>query len=263
MERWSRRLCEDDWMLLPGSGWEPVGVGESETEVYRRGSVYAKVCGAAGVEELAAERDRVSWLSGTAVPGATVVDWISGPDGAALLTSAVDGVAGSELPWSPKLVDSLAAAVRAFHELPVADCPFERRLEDVLRQVEDVVRRGAVNPDFLTDEWRLVGPSELLGRLQASAPGVRDLGVRDLVVCHGDACLPNFLFDPETLEWTGAIDVGHLGVADRYADLALTAAQIEDEWSVDPVDFLSSYGVGSGDRERLTFYRLLDSMSWG
>lgn len=245
-------------MLLPGSGWEPVLAGESDTDVFRRGPVYAKVSAAAGIPELAAERDRVEWLAGTAIPGAVVVDWIESEAGAALLISAVPGVTGRELPWSPKRVDSLAAAIRAFHELPVADCPFERRLEDVLRQVEDVVRRGAVNPDFLTDEWRLVEPSELLARLHASVPAVRDL-----VVCHGDACLGNFLFDPETLEWTGAIDVGHLGVADRYADLALTTAQVEHRWSVDPVDFLTSYGIDSGDGERLTFYRLLDSMSWG
>lgn len=236
--------------MLPGSGWEPVTVGESDTEVFRRGAVYAKQCGPAGVRELADERDRVAWLAGTAIPGASVVDWIEGPSGAVLFTSAVPGVAGSELPWSPRLVESLASAVRAFHDWPVESCPFERRLEDV-------VRRGAVNPNFLTDEWRLVAPEELLAQLRASIPEKLEL-----VVCHGDACLPNFLFDPETLEWTGAIDVGRLGVADRYADLALAVAQVEDEWSADPADFLAAYDI-SADWERLVFYRLLDSMSWG
>jgi streptomycin 3"-kinase len=238
-----------------------VTVGESDTEVFRRGSVFAKCCGPAGVQELRAERDRVEWLAGTAIPGATVVDWVESTAGAALLTSAVPGVAASELPWSPKLVDSLAATIRAFHELPPQSCPFERRLDDVVSQVESVVRRGAVNPDFLTDEWRLVPPEELLARLHASLPGIRaDL---DLVVCHGDACLPNFLFDPATLECTGAIDVGRLGLADRYSDLALATAQVEDEWSADPTDFLAGYGVTAADPRRLTFYRLLDSLSWG
>ncbi len=246
---------------LPGSDWEPVTVGESDTEVYRRDSVYAKCCGPAGVEELAVERDRLKWLAGTSIPGATLVDWWEGPEGAALLTSAVPGVAASELPWSPELVRSFAGALRAFHELPVESCPFERRLDDVLSQVEDVVRRGAVNPAFLTDAWRQIPPEELLAQLRSEVPEI--LGKLEPVVCHGDACLPNFLFDPDTLEWTGAIDVGRLGIADRYADLALAVAQIEDEWSADPEDFLSNYGVGSGDRQRLTFYRLLDSMSWG
>ncbi len=247
-------------MLLPGSGWEPVGIGESATDVFRRGAVYAKCCEPAGVGELLAERDRVEWLSGTSIPGAAVLDWIEGDEGAALLTSAVPGVAASELPWSEKLVDSFALAVRALHELPLESCPFERRLSDVVAQAEDVVRRGAVNPDFLTDEWRLVEPSELLARLHAELPSV--LQQADLVVCHGDACLPNFLFDPDTLECTGAIDVGRLGIADRYADLALVKAQLLDEWSVDAGGFFAAYGLPP-DPQRLAFYHLLDPLTWG
>ena len=83
------------------------------------------------------------------------------------------------------------------------------------------------------------------------------------MVCHGDACLPNFLADPETLEITGMIDVGRLGVADRHLDLALATRSIADT-SLNP-----SYGPAAADallaaygREvdpwRLDFYRLLD-----
>lgn len=248
-------------MLLPGGEWEPVNAGESATEVFRRGLVYAKTCGPAGVSELLAERDRVEWLAGTSVPGTRVLDWIEGAEGAALLTSAIPGVAAGDLPWSEKLVASFAAALRAVHELPVESCPFERRLLEVVGQAEDVVRRGAVNPDFLTDESRLVAPEELLARVHAALPVVQaSLGP---VVCHGDACLPNFFFDPDTLEWTGAIDVGRLGIADRYADLALAKAQLEDEWSVDAGAFFAAYGCPEPDAERLDFYLLLDPLTWG
>jgi streptomycin 3"-kinase len=85
----------------------------------------------------------------------------------------------------------------------------------------------------------------------------------DLVVCHGDACLPNFLFDPETLELTGVIDVGRLGVADRYADLALVRAQLDDVWSVDAAGFFAAYGLAELDAQRLDFYLLLDPLTWG
>jgi streptomycin 3"-kinase len=247
--------------FLRSAGWEPVLVGESATDVFRRGEVYAKRCLPAGVAELRDERDRVEWLAATGLPGAKVVDWIEWSDGsAALLTTAVPGVIGTELAPSRRTADNLAAMVRALHEIPLADCPFERRLEDVISQAEDVVLRGAVNPDFLTAEWRLIPPERLLADLYAELAEVQ--AKADLVVGHGDACLPNFLFDPDTLECTGMIDVGRLGIADRYADLALLKAQLEDEWSVDASDFLKTYGLAAPDTQRLTFYRLLDSLSW-
>ncbi|MEV6413521.1 aminoglycoside 3'-phosphotransferase [Kribbella sp. NPDC051718] len=245
--------------LLPGDGWEPVGGGESATEVYRRGNIFAKCCDVSGVKELAAERDRVEWLAGTSVPGAQLLDWIEWTEGAALLTSAVSGVAAVELPWSEKLVSSFAGALRAVHSLPVEDCPFPRPLSEVIAVADDVVHRGAVNPDFLRDDWRTVAPEELLARVHAA----QDEMAVDLVVCHGDACLPNFLFDPDTLECTGVIDVGRLGVADRYTDLALVPAQLDDVWSVDASGFFAAYGLPEPDAARLEFYLLLDPLTWG
>jgi kanamycin kinase len=85
----------------------------------------------------------------------------------------------------------------------------------------------------------------------------------DLVVCHGDLCLPNVLLDPDTLRVTGLIDVGRLGRADRYADLALATRSIASaqnpQYSVHNADrYLSRYGIEQADTNRVTFYRLLD-----
>lgn len=43
-----------------------------------------------------------------------------------------------------------------------------------------------------------------------------------LVVTHGDFCCPNVLIDPASLTFTGVLDVGWLGVGDRYIDVATT-----------------------------------------
>ncbi|TDD44483.1 aminoglycoside 3'-phosphotransferase [Kribbella antibiotica] len=251
------------FVVIPaGDGWEPIEVGESATSVYRRGAVFAKCCDVAGVPALEGERDRVAWLAGTGLPGATVVDWLSSSeDGACLLTSAVPGVAGIDLPswgWLGAM-ETLGRTLRELHSVP--DCPFERPLESVVAAAEDVVRRGAVNPDFLTDEWRERTPESLLAQVVAESPYVAS--VAEPGVCHGDACLPNVFFDPLTLRVTGFIDVGRLGVADRYSDLALTTIQLYDVWSVDPTPFLTSYGLTDPDRRRLEFYRLLDPLTWG
>jgi streptomycin 3"-kinase len=244
-----------------GDGWEPVTIGESATSVFRRGDVFAKCCAVDGLSELRDERDRAEWLAGTGLPGATVVDWVESAEGGCLVTTAVPGLAGTDLPESAhgKAMRNLGLVLRELHEVP--DCPFERPLDSVIAEAEDVVGRGGVNPAFLTDEWRRVEPAELLRRVVAERPYI-EAGM-SLAVCHGDACLPNFFFDPDTLEVTGLIDVGRLGIADRYSDLALTTIQLHDEWSADPGPFLTAYGVPEPDQRRLNFYRLLDPLTWG
>lgn len=249
--------------VLPAGDWGPVGSGESDTEVFRRsdGAAYAKCAPVHGIEELRGERDRAIWLAATGIPGAEVLDWIESADGACLVTTAVPGVAAVDLPPEKRqgALSALAAAFRALHELP--DCPFSRPLSEVVDQAADVVRRGAVNPDFLNDESRKQRPETLLERVKAEQPYAEK--VADLVVCHGDACLPNVLLDPETLELTGFIDLGRLGLADRYADLALTTAQLLDEWDQPADEFLRGYGLEEPDQRRLDFYLLLDPLTWG
>ena len=242
-------------------GWTPVEVGESDTSVYRRGDVFAKCCAPAGIADLAAERDRVEWLAGTGLPGASVVDWSESSDGACLKTTAVPGVPGDTLPPSAhdRAMRNLGTVLRELHSL--TDCPFERPLASVVAAAEDVVRRDAVNPAFLTDEWRQLKPSELLEQVVAERPYVES--VAELVVCHGDMCLPNVIFDPSSLEVTGLIDLGRLGVADRYTDLALTTLQLHDEWSADPAPFFEAYGLPDPDPRRLHFFRLLDPLTLG
>jgi aminoglycoside 3'-phosphotransferase-2 len=79
----------------------------------------------------------------------------------------------------------------------------------------------------------------------------------DLVVAHGDACLPNFLARDGQL--TGLIDCGRLGVADRYQDLALAARSISRNYGRAFIPaFFSAYGVDQPDEQKLAWYALLD-----
>ena len=83
--------------------------------------------------------------------------------------------------------------------------------------------------------------------------------VEDLVVCHGDPCLANVLFDDGRL--TGVIDVGRLGVADRYHDLAIATRSLANNWGPIYADrLLQRYRLPGGrvDAEKIRFYRLLD-----
>ena len=75
-----------------------------------------------------------------------------------------------------------------------------------------------------------------------------------LVVCHGDACAPNtLLLDDGTV--AAHVDLGALGVADRWADLAVAAWSTE--WNYGPgYDGLVYVGYGvAPDAERIAYYR--------
>ncbi|WP_443062724.1 phosphotransferase [Streptomyces sp. NBC_00390] len=52
-----------------------------------------------------------------------------------------------------------------------------------------------------------------------------------LVVCHGDACAPNTVVGDDGT-WTGHVDLGTLGAADRWADLAV--ATWSTQWNYGP-----------------------------
>lgn len=76
------------------------------------------------------------------------------------------------------------------------------------------------------------------------------------VVCHGDTCAPNFLFD-STGALTGIVDVGALGRGDVWADVAI--ATWSTTWNYGPGwerPLLDAYGI-EPDPVRTLYYRLL------
>jgi kanamycin kinase len=78
------------------------------------------------------------------------------------------------------------------------------------------------------------------------------------VVCHGDPCAPNTLIT-DNGPCSGHVDLGDLGVADRWADLAV--ATMSCGWNYGPgwdQVLLDAYGI-QPDPERTRYYRLL----WG
>jgi aminoglycoside phosphotransferase len=77
-----------------------------------------------------------------------------------------------------------------------------------------------------------------------------------LVVCHGDACCPNALLAPDG-RWLAHVDLGRLGTADRWADIAV--ATWSTGWNYGPgwePVLLDAYGV-EADLERIRYYRLM------
>ena len=258
--------------LAPDPGeWEPVAGGESGASVfYDSGQKrYAKVVSSPQTAELAAERDRGVWLNQTTIPSAPVVDWRESDGGACLVTQAVTGMPVSRLDaqalrgaW-PAVVDT----VRILHGLAPDRCPFDRGLAQMMTLAEASVAEERVVVEFLPEALQRTPPTEILPRIKTELPARLDQEHAHLVVCHGDLCLPNILVDPNTSQVTALIDLGRLGRADPYGDIALLLATARETWSDEAMarqadqEFAEIYGT-TLDPERQDFYLRLDPLTW-
>ncbi len=231
--------------------WEPVTTGRSGAMVARGPGVFRKQVSDQSVD-LRIEAERLSWLRAQGIPAPEVLE----SRRTLLVTRAVPGLTAADL-WPagmrPRVVAALARLTRELHSLSVEDCPFDRRLDAVIAQaLEADVDLGDLDPERLG--WsrdRLL--EELLGQRPEN---------EDLVVCHGDLCLPNVILDPDSVEVTGVLDVGRLGVADRWTDLAIGTRSLASpenpqfgQWAAE--QYLAAYGIEL-DHEKSDYYRLLD-----
>lgn len=259
--------------LLPADGatWSPVTNGESGATVLRDhgGARYAKLVPHGLSADLAGERDRITWLADAGIPVGAVLDWRSSDGGACLITRAVAGVPADHLDagalaaaWSP-----ITHLVRTLHDLAAARCPFDRGAALMMSYARKTVAQNRVQTEFLPEGFRHVPAETILGILEEELPQRVQQERCDLVVCHGDLCLPNILIDPETPQVCGLIDLGRLGRADPYADIALLLTNARETWPDEQTarraddEFAGVYGVEL-DPERQRFYLLLDPLTW-
>ena len=240
---------------FPLHEWTAVTTGKSGSSVWRLDGpsrLYAKH-GA----DVAREADRLQWFAHHGIPVPEVVDL--GADW--LATTALPGRPAHEL-WRAadriRVVDAIADLTKQLHALPVDDCPFDATLAVTVPAALANARAGRVDLNDLDSDRAGWSTAQLVVALRTA---VRP--DEDLVVGHGDLCLPNVLIDPNTLRATGFVDVGRAGRADRYNDLAIITRSLgmdgrNSQFGPRAADrFLERYGAPRDD-ERFAFYRLLD-----
>ena len=128
-------------------------------------------------------------------------------------------------------VTELGRALRHWHDsVPVRECQFDWSAESRLSLLSPETRAGLGAPPKL-----------------------------DEVVCHGDACNPNFLLD-DSGGCVGYVDLGRLGVGDRWADLA--PALMSLGWNYGEgyeAAFLDGYGIEPDAGKRDWYAALWDA----
>jgi len=209
---------------------------------------------AAGTPEinLEAEATRLRWIDGR-VPVPRLLAVGADREGSWLVTEALPARSAVEPPWvaEPAIAAAaIGAGLRAFHDtLPVHGCPYGWDVDSRLRRAEERMRAGAGTGDW-SPEHRSLAVGDAWARLGSPPP------IDRLVVCHGDACAPNTLIGDDG-RFAAHVDLGHLGVADRWADLAVAAWSTQWNYGVGYERIVyASYGI-SADPERVAYYRLL------
>jgi aminoglycoside phosphotransferase len=120
------------------------------------------------------------------------------------------------------------------------------------------VAAGGVDPTTLGPTYSRHSAEDLLRHLLAMRPPEPN---EDLVVAHGDPCLPNFLMRPGGDRVTGVVDLGRIGVSDRYRDVAIIVRSVGQNIGPEVTYvLLDAYGIPHPDLSRLEFYVLLDEM---
>lgn len=244
---------------LGGYQWRRDALGRSSACVFRlegeaRPGLYLKVEEAGPFCELADEAERLVWLRSQGLHCPEPIAHESDGERSFLLMTALPGAdlvtATTLLP--EERIEILASALSTLHNVDISACPFDHRLERRLAAAEARMRAGVVDEtDF--NEVRL-GKSAffLFNELQRLRPDSENL-----VVTHGDACLPNFMVADG--RFAGYIDCCRLGVADRYQDVTLACHSIAYNFGEEFVRlFLNAYGLSIIDPVKMNYYQLLD-----
>ncbi len=200
------------------------------------------------------EAERMTWaLAYTPVP--EILARGSHDTGRWIVTAPLPGRNAVDPRWhaDPRTaVVAIGEGLRAMHEsMPAGTCPFSWTAQTRVDRVFAAARAGRMPPpEQRHPVHEHLTPDEAL-RL------IGDIPPDDLVVvCHGDTCPPNTLLTDDG-RWSGHVDLGALGVADRWADLAV--ATWSTQWNYGPgweQTLLSAYGIAA-DPDRTRYYRLL------
>ena len=246
---------------LYGYRWARDNVGQSGATIYRlygkpdAPELFLKHGKGSVANDVTDEMVRLNWLTAF-MPLPTIKHFIRTPDDAWLLTTAIPGKTAfqvlEEYPDSGEnIVDALAVFLRRLHAIPVSHCPFNSDYPFRLSLAHARMVNGLVDTDDFDDErhdWSAEQVWDAMHTLLPFPP--------DPVVTHGDFSLDNLIFADGRV--MGCIDVGRVGIADRYQDLAILWSCL-GEFSLSLQQRLfQTYGISDPDSNKVQFHLMLD-----
>lgn len=243
-----------------GYKWEKSTIGWSKSDVFKlkhktKKTLYLKVNNLDLDVNFHHEYKILCWLKNK-LPVPDVICYEKTATHEFILMTEIEGSVAFEV-YSKTDIETnltiLAKSLQMLHSIDIEDCPVEIPLINLFETAEQNLRKNLVKKENFDSRWKNRDPFELLDELKKQAPEKLDL-----VLTHGDYCLPNIIIKDGKL--SGFIDLGTAGINDRYFDLAAATWSIGYNFGSKWVPyFFKEYGIEENeiDWERIHFYQKL------
>lgn len=242
-----------------------IGMSESEVRIYEKYVLK--------IQPKSAETDNeylmAQWLE-RQIPIPSIPSYCIKNSLAYTLMTKIDGdilCSEDNLADPHKLIEMVAQGMKMLWEIDVRECPYSTsRLDERLKAAEYNVINGLVDLDNVEPETfgpnGFKNPEELLAWLKNNRPE------EDIVLTHGDFCLPNVFVKDGYI--SGFIDLGKMGPADRWQDIAIAIRSLDHNFNgkytdgkkiydFNPQMLVDELGI-AWDERKYRYYILLDEL---
>lgn len=260
------QLPESIQKLITDESYETDDIGMSGSSVLVFADKVLKIQERSRESE--SEYRMMAWLQGK-LPVPQVLAYEVEGDTSYLLMSKIPGEMACEEEYMQdpaRQIRLLAAGLKKLWSVDISGCPVDWSLRSKLMQAEYNVKNGLVDMDNVEPdtfgENGFQSPAALLQWLRENQPR------EELVLSHGDYCLPNVFGDGDEL--CGYIDLGRTGIADKWCDIALCYRSLSHNYSgsyhgrqayegYDDLLLFRELGL-EPDWEKIRYYILLDEL---
>lgn len=233
---------------------EEISIGCSDSQVIRinkNKEIYFLKISKKGM--LKSEYEKLNWLKGKLkVPEIILYDYSD--DNEYLITESIEGnmVCSEKFVSNPNLgLKIIAEAFKNIENVNIENCPINVDIDYKLTLIENNVKNGLIK---ITDV-----KEETLKKYNTLENIVEYLKnhkfYSDPCFSHGDTSLPNIFANKD--KFSGFIDVGECGVADKWFDLAICEKSIKRNYGKKFIsEFYKELNI-IPDREKIDYYLLM------
>ena len=252
--KFNYKLSEKVLSFIENSALEEISIGCSDSQVFKirkeNKEYFIKI---SSIGNLTLEYKKLKWLEGKAkVPKIVLYDRTD--DTEYLITEAISGkmVCSDYYRLNPNLgIKVIAKAFKEIYSINIDNCPFDVSIDYKLKLVERNVKNNLISENQIKKETL-----KKFGNMNNILQFLKDNKfVDEPCFSHGDTSLPNIFGLND--KFSGFIDIGECGIADKWFDLAICEKSIKRNYGEEYINkFYEELNI-IPDRRKIDYYLLM------